>query len=120
MAKRKTNVTKEFSIPACGLIFFFLLQAGGGLSELQLTFFIAGVSSLIFYWNFRLPEVKLFYIGTAAGFLIEVGFRFLGYQQSWTDASLLGIPYWLPIAWGMGFVLITRLGIYIHDIPFRG
>jgi len=112
----KASLFNEFGIPAFALILFFLLQARGNLSELGLTFFIAGVSSLVFYWKSRVEEVHLFGIGTATGLLIEVGFRFLGYQQTWTDASLLGIPYWLPIAWGMGFVLITRLGIYIRGI----
>lgn len=122
MAKRKkvSSFLTEFYVPAIALLFFFLLQAGGGLTELQLTFFVAGVSSLLFYWQYRFQEVQLFAIGTGVGLFIEIGFRILGYQQEWIDASLFGIPYWLPIAWGMGFVLITRLGIFIRGIPFKG
>ncbi len=114
-----TVITKEFGMPAFALMLFFLLQARGSMSELGLTFFIAGVSSLLFNWYVRIREVYLYGIGAAVGAFIEIGFRFLGYQQTWTDASLFGVPFWLPLAWGMGFVLITRLGIYVRGIPFR-
>lgn len=95
---------------------FFLFQARGNLSEFELTMFILGVSSLIFYWQWRNTEVELYLLGVFLGTLIEVGFRFLGYQQVWVDASFFGIPYWLPIAWGMGFVLITRLGVFVRGL----
>ena len=115
----KSSIIKEFAIPAFALVLFFLLQSRGSLPELGLTFFLVGVSSLLFFWNSRVHEVYLFGVGTAAGLVIEVGFRYLGYQQVWTDASLFGVPIWLPIAWGMGFVLITRLGIYMRGIRIR-
>jgi hypothetical protein len=111
------TITKEFGIPVLALMLFFALQARGSMSELGLTFFIAGVSSLLFNWHSRIAEVYLYGIGTAVGIFIEIGFRFLGYQQTWTDASLFGIPFWLPLAWGMGFVLITRFGMYVRSIP---
>jgi len=112
-------ITKEFAIPAFALILFFFLQSRGSMSELGLTFFIAGVSSLLFNWYRRIAEVYLYGIGAAVGIFIEIGFRFLGYQQTWTDASFFGIPFWLPLAWGMGFVLITRLGMYVRGIRFN-
>lgn len=114
----KNSFTKEFSIPAFALILFFLLESQGSLSELGLTFFIIGVSALLFNWYTRIEEIYLYGMGTAIGSVIEIGFRLLGYQQTWTHASFFGVPFWLPFAWGMGFVLITRLGIYVRGIPF--
>lgn len=99
------------------LVLFFLFQARGNLSELALTGAALGVSALLFYWNSRVGERWLFFLGVIIGLIIEVGFRYLGYQQVWTDASLMGVPYWLPVAWGIGFVLITRLGIWIRNLP---
>ncbi len=110
------SIINEFWVPAAALTLFFLFQSVGTLSELALTLFALGVSSLLFLWNRRIGERYLYLIGILCGTLIEVGFRFLGYQQEWADASFFGVPYWLPIAWGAGFVLITRLGIYIRGI----
>ena len=108
---------KEFGLPLLALILFFFLQARGVMSELELTVFILALSLVILFARRRIGEVYLFGIGTVVGLLLEVGFRFLGYQQSWTQASLFGIPFWLPLAWGIGFVLITRVGIYVRDVP---
>ncbi len=110
------TLLNEFWLPTVALVLFFLFQAQGTLSESFLTMFSFGLSALLFTRNTRLGEVYLFYIGVLAGFVLEVGFRFLGYQQVWLDASLFGIPYWLPIVWGVGFVLITRLGLYMRGI----
>lgn len=106
----------EFWLPASALVLFFLFQAQGTLSEGFLTIFAFGLSALLFAWNTRMGEVYLYYIGIVIGLALEIGFRFLGYQQVWLDASLFGIPYWLPIVWGIGFVLITRLGLYMRGI----
>lgn len=114
----KTSPLREFGIPAVALVAFFALQAGGTLTELELSFFIIALSALLFYWNSRLSEIYLFGVGVIVGVLLEVGFRLLGYQQSWLDANLFGVPFWLPIAWGMGFVVITRVGVYIRGITF--
>ncbi len=111
-----TSIINELWVPAVALLLFFLLQAYGHMGELGLTLLIAGVGSLLFYWDDRVGERVLFLIGTVLGFIVEIGFRLLGYQQVWVDASLLGVPYWLPLAWGVGFVLITRLGVYVRAL----
>lgn len=110
------SIINEFWIPAVALVLFFLFQARGNLSELALTAGAVGVAALLFYWYDRVGERYLFFLGVVIGAWIEVGFRFLGYQQVWADASFFGVPYWLPIAWGIMFVLITRLGVWIRDL----
>lgn len=98
------------------LVLFFLFQSQGTLSELFLTLFALGISALLFLRQSRIGERYLYLVGLILGAFIEVGFRFLGYQQVWTNASFFGVPFWLPIAWGIGFVLITRIGIYIRNL----
>jgi len=98
------------------MILFFLFQSIGHMSEFALTLFAVGIASLLFYWYDRVGERYLFLVGVITGAFIEVGFRFIGFQQVWTDASFFGVPYWLPLAWGIGFVLITRLGVWIRGL----
>ena len=89
------------------------------MTELSLTAFIVAVTFIMFLVRNHPHEPALFAVGVVVGAIVEIGFRILGYQQTWTQASLFGIPLWLPIAWGVGFVLITRLGIAIRGIKPR-
>jgi hypothetical protein len=113
---RVYSIINEFWIPSLALVLFFFFQALGNLSELALTAGAVGVSALLFYWYDRMGEKYLYFFGVAIGAWIEVGFRYLGYQQVWADASFFGVPYWLPLAWGIMFVLITRFGVYIRGL----
>ncbi|MFZ1987965.1 MAG: hypothetical protein WAV21_02965 [Minisyncoccia bacterium] len=110
---------QEFGIPAAAAFLFLAFQADGTMSELSLTAFIVVVTFLIFLLKNHRNEGWILVIGIGFGLLIEIGFRIFGYQQNWNQSSLFGIPYWLPIAWGIGFVLITRLGIVLRRINLR-
>ncbi len=110
------SIINEFWIPALALFLFFAIQSRGLWSELGLTLFALGISALLFYWHDRVGERYLYFVGVVMGAWIEVGFRYIGFQQVWADASFFGVPYWLPIAWGILFVLITRLGISIRGL----
>lgn len=51
--------------------------------------------------------------GLAAGFIVEtLGTQISGYQ-SFTQPQLLGIPYWLLVSWGYGFILMKRIGFIL-------
>ncbi len=112
----KSDVPAEFGIPIVASLLFLIFQHTGRFSELALTAFIVAVSFLIFLMKDHKNEEYLFVIGMLVGSFIEIGLRVLGYQQVWTEASLFGVPYWLPIAWGLGFVLITRFGMRLRRI----
>ncbi|MFA5745163.1 MAG: hypothetical protein WC887_03045 [Candidatus Paceibacterota bacterium] len=112
----KSGVPAEFGIPIVAAFIFLVSQSSGRFSELALTAFIVIVTFLVFIMKDHKNEVLLFVIGILVGSFIEIGLRILGYQQVWTDASLFGVPYWLPIAWGLGFVLITRVGIHLRKM----
>lgn len=111
-----SDVPSEFGIPAVAAFIFLISQASGRFSELALTAFIVVVSLVILMMRNHKNERKLFIIGITVGSIIEIGLRQLGYQQTWTEASLFGVPYWLPIAWGLGFVIITRVGVHLRGI----
>ena len=104
---------KELGVPFIGFIIFFVFQSKGKLSEKVLTLFIALAAVITWLISYHHNEWLLFVIGLLFGIFIEVGLRYFGYQQKWKDASFFGVPYWLPIIWGFGFIIITRLGIFV-------
>lgn len=119
MKKKSTAPLRDFIIPIIAAFLFLISQAAGRFNELALTAFIVAVSFLIFVLKEHRNEKYLFIIGLLVGSFIEIGLRILGYQQSWTDASLFGVPYWLPIAWGLGFVIITRVGVWLRKAKIK-
>ncbi|MBP9772153.1 MAG: hypothetical protein KBD16_04525 [Candidatus Pacebacteria bacterium] len=108
----------QVGVPLVGFVLFFVVQALGKTSERTLTFTALILSGLIFVLRYNQGEGALFITGIIFGLIIEIGLRRLGSQQTWHKASFFGVPYWLPIAWGIGFVIITRLGVFIRQLPF--
>jgi len=106
---------KELGIPFFAFIIFFIIQSLGSMSENNLTFFVVAITVLTLVVSYHKKELLLFILGCVFGLFIEIGLRYFGYQQIWTNASLFGVPYWLPLIWGFGFVIITRLGIFIRS-----
>lgn len=110
------NSLREFGIPALASFIFLVIESAGRVPELALTAFIICVVLLMFAVQDHKHEPWLFLIGIAVGLIVEVGMRIFGYQQVWTEGSFFGVPYWLPIIWGAGFVLITRFGMFIRGV----
>ena len=86
------------------------------VGEKILTLFIILVAVVTALISYHHNEWLLFIVGLLFGIIIEVGLRQLGYQQVWKKAHFFGVPYWLPLIWGFGFVIITRLGLFILAI----
>ena len=86
------------------------------MKEKSLTLFVLILMIITAFVSYHHNEVILFFVGLLFGIFIEVGLRMLGYQQKWKDASFFGVPYWLPLMWGFGFVIITRLGSFILNL----
>jgi hypothetical protein len=55
-------------------------------------------------------EWWLFAVGSVLGLVFELGGDAIYKLQSWSEGSLFGIPAWLPLFWGLGFVFIRRVG----------
>lgn len=55
-------------------------------------------------------EFVIFAYGILIGAIIEtIGTQISGYQ-SFTKPDFDGIPMWLPVVWGYGFVAMKRIG----------
>ncbi len=60
-------------------------------------------------------DIHALIYGYVIGFIIEtIGTSIAGYQ-SFTNPDFWGIPFWLPIAWAYGFMLMKRIGIIIYE-----
>lgn len=65
---------------------------------------------VLIYFHGDKTEFVIFAYGILIGAIVEViGTQVSGYQ-SFAKPDLGGIPLWLPIAWGYGFVAMKRIG----------
>ena len=84
-----------------------------GLPNLLLLFYLALTALVVWYGKDRWTESLIFLYGIAAGFVVEtLGTQVSGYQ-SFALPQVLGIPYWLLVSWGYGFILMKRIGLII-------
>lgn len=59
-------------------------------------------------------ELIIFAYGAVIGAIVEIiGTRVSGYQ-SFIKPDFGGIPMWLPIVWGYGFIAMERIGFVIQ------
>ncbi len=86
------------------VIFFFTTK------EVYVTFWIIFLIGLSFAIKYHRQEWKVLVFGITLGFLFEVVGDFIYKAQYWENASLFGIPLWLPLMWGYGFIFIRRIG----------
>lgn len=94
-------------------IFFFVAQVFLKY-EILLTV-LSIVFSLFLLLRRESGEVLLFLVGFATGLIIEVGLGLVTRTQHWENASFFGVPYWLPVIWGYGFVVMRRIGNLIVE-----
>jgi len=87
---------------------FFLFQVYIKL-EVPLTVLAILFSGLLLFRREK-GEGMLFLVGLTMGLIIEVGLGQVARTQHWEYASLLGVPFWLPLIWGYGFVIMRRVG----------
>lgn len=92
------------------VVIFFIFEAL--VPNEAITFiFLIFLSVFYFYFTgFKKREAYLLALGIIIGFLIETVLGNIYRQQLWLNASLWGVPTWLPLVWGVGFVIIRRLG----------
>jgi len=73
------------------------------------------LSVVLILWRGDNSEFAIFIYGIIIGGLVEVlGTQVSGYQ-SFAEPDFLGIPIWLPIVWGYGFVAMKRIGIILKS-----
>lgn len=94
------------------LIPFLIAQAFIPLvrGELWLTIIITAMLLVTLRIRYERGEWKVMVLGIVVGFIVEVVTFSVYRLQHWDNASLFGVPYWLPIIWGYGFLIIRRVG----------
>jgi hypothetical protein len=92
-------------------VLFFLAQVLV-VKEIPLTV-LAVCFSAVLLWRRERGEGVLFAVGFVVGLSIEVGLGLIARSQHWENASLWGVPYWLPVIWGYGFVVMRRIGNHV-------
>jgi hypothetical protein len=100
--------TRQLVILVAAWIAFFIVEVLWH-NEIALTA-VAILTSALLFMEYESGEVHLYAFGVALGLVIEVGLGQIARLQHWENASLFGIPYWLPLIWGFGFVAIRRIG----------
>jgi len=93
-------------IPLFLMLIIFLLTQKELFVSLGVILLI-GITLLIHYEK---NEWKVILLGIILGIAFELGGDLIYKAQYWDQGSFLGIPYWLPIMWGYGFLLIRRIG----------
>ena len=78
--------------------------------ELIVTLCIAAMILGSFSIRYYAGEWKVLILGMLLGFTFEILGDLIYKAQYWENASLLGIPLWLPLMWGYGFIFIRRIG----------
>lgn len=89
-------------------VLFFVVQITVN-KEVPLTL-VALAGSIFLVLHGGWAALILFVLGLMCGIFIEVILGIFLRTQHWEKASFFGVPYWLPLAWGYGFVVIHQLG----------
>jgi len=102
---KKKNTIKEF-LP--WIIALFL--APSLKDEILIAIFSIFLIIFGFYLVKKKGELLFFTLGVLFGFAVELGGDLVYQLQYWEQGSLFGIPLWLPLYWGICFIVIHRLG----------
>ena len=106
----------EIGWPLGGSALFLLVQTFFQWNEMTLTLVALAAVAISFAPGYHRGETIIFLIGLLYGIVVEIGLGFFHRQQVWLDASLYGVPMWLPIVWGVGFIYIGRLAVFIRRL----
>jgi len=79
-------------------------------NEILIFFLLSLFLLLVFKVKYKKGEFKVFLFGLIIGTIIELGSDQLYNLQYWKEGSFFGVPIWLPLIWGIGFVFIRRIG----------
>lgn len=99
---------------AAGLIYLFWRQ-----SHLLLFLYFSVLIIEILLGRDRIGETKLVVWGIVWGFLLETIGVLSGYH-TFNNPDFMGIPLWLPIFWGYGFITAKRVSSIVYTgSPFK-
>jgi hypothetical protein len=116
MARRTRLLIHEVGWPLGASVGFFAVRAFLEWNELSLTLLALAAIVVTFSTDFHRGELKIFFFGLLYGIVVEIGLGSIHRQQIWLDASFFGIPTWLPIMWGLGFIYIGRFAAFVRRL----
>lgn len=103
-------------LPILISIVFGLIMMAFIKGEILLTLGFALIVLVNFFVKYHKREWLLFALGFFSGIFFEVLGDVLFKLQYWAHGSLFGLPFWLPLMWGFGFVAMRRIGnIVVED-----
>lgn len=83
-------------------------------NNLLLTFLYLVIIGIAFKIKYEKREIFIFLLGAIVGLLFEVESVLIGFEI-FLDPFFFGIPLWMPLTWGYGFVVIKRISIAISE-----
>jgi len=99
--------------------FFLVLAILPTHRELLIAAGVVVVMAIAFRVRYYRHEWLLFVVGCVLGLVFELGGDAIYKLQSWSEGSLFGIPAWLPLFWGLGFVFFRRFGNVLVGLAER-
>jgi hypothetical protein len=108
------DIWKRIIIPTALVIIFFV-SLGILKSELWSTVILIACIAITFGLKHYRKEWLLMIIGIVVAAVFEIGGDAIYKMQQWSGGSFFGIPYWLPLLFGLEFVLVYRIGTVIVE-----
>jgi hypothetical protein len=106
------DLWKNILIPTL-LVLLFFVSLGIFKSEFVSTIILITCIVITFSIKNYENEWLLLVVGIIVGALFEIGGDWVYKLQYWEMNSFFGLPYWLPLLWGLGFIVIHRIGSMI-------
>lgn len=115
MTRNKQIITRLLPFFASSLLVYVFWRQ----THLLLLLYVCILSAEIFMGRDRAGEIKLAGWGILWGFILEFIGTKSGYH-TFNAPDLMGIPLWLTVFWGYGFITAKRVSALVYiGSPFR-
>lgn len=84
-------------------------------NNMLLTALFLLITAVVLYIGWSPGDLFVFAYGTVLGFAIEFFEVNIAKFHSFSNPDFFGMPLWMPIVWGYGFVLMKRIGVIIYE-----
>ena len=105
---RLTRKTRELILEIASIIIGSILILSFYTDNLLLFFLFLIILMIVMRFWFKKRDIHFFLIGAIIGTIGEIICTNFGVWK-YTNPTFLGIPIWLPLAWGLASVLIKRI-----------
>lgn len=108
--------TSKIILETLPILFGILLSYLFWQNSVLLFILYLTLTLFLIYLHKDKSELIIFIYGVLIGIVVEVvGTQISGYQ-SFTKPDFEGIPIWLPLAWGYGFIAMKRIGFILKRV----